>query len=140
MKGTKSEQTELRDEALYAAYKEALASSKAVDHNEAVRIALQSPQPRMWVSFYGVYRALLRIVRNSREAPKGESRKHLLAEVERKYNELIKRRAFKDASLFFIASFIIAEPSTGFYLSEARAKRIIWGVRKKKRMAWVKRI
>lgn len=122
--------------ALYKAYKEAFASGKEVTHAQAIKMALHSPQPKLWVPFYGVYRALLRIVRGSRQAPKSEARKHLLSEVERKYRMLSEKRMFKGASLFFITSFIIAEPSTGFYISEAHAKRIIWRIRKKQRALW----
>lgn len=138
MKSIQEERTKLRDTALYNAYKEALASGKEVTHTEAIQMALKSPQPKLWVPFYGVYRALLHIVKGSRQAPKGEARKHLIAEVSRKYKMLIEKRMFRDASLSFIASFIISEPSTGFYLSEAHAKRIIWKIRKKRQAIWKK--
>lgn len=138
MENCHEERMRRRDVALYKAYKEALASGNTVTHSEAIQMALSSPQPKMWVPFYGVYRALLRIVRGSRQAPKGESRKNLLAEVERKYHALKEQRMFKGASLFFITSFIITEPSCGFYISEAHAKRIIWKMRKRQQALWRK--
>ena len=139
MKNTQNEYTRLRNEALYAAYKEALRSGKDVSNTEAIQMALRSPQPRMWVPFYGVYRALLAVVTGSRMPPKNMARKNLLREVEYKYNELVKRRAFKGASLFFLASFIAAEPSTGFYISEASAIKRICKMRKMKQGIWRKK-
>lgn len=138
MKTVDKEHTRLRDEALYQAYKTAFSSSKGVSHSEAIALALKSPQPRMWVSFYGVYRALLCLVKGSRRAPKDASRKDLLEEVDKKYRMLKEKRIFKDMSLLFIASFIIAEPSTGFYVSEEYAKKIIWRARKQRRGGWKK--
>lgn len=139
MKNNIDKHAYLRDLALYTAYKEALASKKDVTHTEAIKIALKSPQPKLWVPFYGVYRALLHIVKGSRKTPKGPVRKKLLAEVERKYRMLITKRMFQGASLFFITSFIISEPSSGFYISEEYAKRIIWRVRKNRQAAWRKK-
>ena len=136
MKSIQKEHTRLRDYALYEAYKDALSSSREISHAEAVRMALRSPQPRMWVSFYGVYRALLCIVKGSRRPPKDASRARLIEEVRGKYEKLRPQRIFKGASLFFIASFIIAEPSCGFFLSEERAKRSICKIRKERRAAW----
>ena len=139
MQNIKNEQTRLRDFAFYDAYKKALSSEGEVSHSEAIRIALESPQPRMWVSFYGVYRALLCIVKGSRRPPKDASRSKLLCEVERKYKMLREKRIFKDMSLFFLASFIISEPSQGFYISEVYAKKLVWKIRKERRAAWVKK-
>lgn len=139
MQGIKKEYTRLRDYALYDAYKEALSSNRGISHAEAVRMALMSPQPRMWVPFYGVYHALLCIVKGSRTPPKDTSRALLLEEVKRKYDKLKGQRIFKEASLFFIASFIIAEPSCGFFLSEERASRSIGEIRKERSAVWRKR-
>lgn len=138
MQNLKNEQTRLRDYALYEAYKSALASHGEISHSKAIQMALEAPQPRMWMSFYGVYRALLCIVKGSKRPPKDASRSRLLEEVERKYRRLKEKRLFKGASLFFIASFIIAEPSRGFYVSEEYAKRIVWKIRKERRGVWKK--
>lgn len=139
MQNIKNEQTRLRDFAFYDAYKKALSSGRDISHSDAIRIALESPQPHMWVSFYGVYRALLCIVKGSRRPPKDASRSKLLREVERKYKMLREKRMFSDVSLFFLASFIIAEPSQGFYISEVYAKKLVWKIRKERRAAWVKK-
>lgn len=139
MQSIKNEQTKLRDSAFYEAYKKALSSGGEVSHSDAIRMALESPQPRMWVSFYGVYRALLCVVKGSRRPPKDTSRSKLLCEVERKYKILREKRMFSDMSLFFMASFIIAEPSQGFYISEVYAKKLVWRIRKERRAAWIRK-
>lgn len=136
MKNTGKTNSNRRDEALYEAYKRILSSRKDISHAEAVRAALLEPQPCMWVSFYGVYRALLCLVKGSKKSPKSASRGHLLEEVERKYRKLREKKIFKGSSLFFLTAFIISEPSQGFYVSEKYANRIIWKVRKERRGAW----
>lgn len=133
-----SDLVEPRDEALYAEYKKALGVGERVTHEQAIQMALHAPQPRMWVAFYGVYRILLRIVHGSREAPKNKARLSLEGEIERKYYMLKRQRAFRNASLFFMASFIIAEPSVGFFVSKEYAKRIVWKKRKAHQRAWKK--
>ena len=139
MQRVKNEQARLRDEALYEAYKEVLSSEAGISHSEAVRRALKAAQPRMWMPFYGVYRALLYIVKGSKRPPKNASRSSLIEEVRQKYQRLREKRAFCNSSLIFLTAFIIAEPSQGFYVSEGYANRIIWKIRKERRMVWKKK-
>lgn len=124
-----------RDKALYETFKQVWKTHPELSYDEVIEQVLVSPQPRLWISFYGVYRMLLKILYGSRKGPKGKSRNCLEAEVRRKYATLIKHRVFSKASAYFIAAFIIAEPSRGFYISPAYAKRIIWRVRKDRRKA-----
>lgn len=138
MKRSGQDFVEPRDEAFYREYKKALAGKGVVTHMEAINIALRAPQPRMWVTFYGVYRMLLHIVYQSRKKPKAAARQGLEKEVAAKYRILRNQRAFKDASLFFLTSFIISEPSVGFYISPTHAQRIVWRMRKKHQMRWKK--
>ena len=123
----------IRDEALYAQFKKIWRDNPSLPFNEVIKLVLKSPQPRLWVSFYGVYRILQKILYGSRRGPKRKSRRGLEEEIERKYRALKRQPIFRDASAYFLASFIIAEPSRGFYLSEASAYRIILRIQKKHR-------
>lgn len=139
MKRSKSEIREARDEALYATFKTVLRENPELSYDEAVRKTMETRQPHMWVSFYGVYRTLLRIKKgmNGRKKPNAHLAKaHLEEEVERKYRKLSSSGFMKDASAFFLASFIIAEPSKGFYLSYIYAKKIISQRRKMHQRRW----
>ncbi len=139
MERLKSEQTKLRNAALYESYKNALRSSKCITHQQAVRMALNAPQARLWVPFYCVYRILLRFTKRQVRPPKRSARQALLYEVITKYDALRNKRQFKDAPLSLLASFVIAEPSNGFYISEAQAERIIRSMRKKQQTTWIKK-
>jgi len=139
MKRQKSDHRIPRDEALYEAYKNVLKKQPYLDSDKALEEALKAPQPRMWVSFYGVYRILLRIIHDSRDAPKNKARNSLELEIREKYERLKKRTIFSDASAYFLTSFIIAEPSNGFFVSFIYAKKVVGLVRKKHQSAWKKK-
>ena len=114
-----------RDEALYAQFKKTWGEHPELSSDEVIKLVLKSPQPRLWVSFNGVYRILRKILYNSWTEPKRIARYGLVAEVERKYRRLKQQPVFRDASAYFLAAFIIAEPSRGFYLSQGSAYNII---------------
>lgn len=92
----------------------------------------------MWMSFYGVYRIVLDIARGKEKRQKHKARKGVFEEIKRKYERLHRASVFQNASSLFITSFIIAEPTEGFLVSAAYAKRIIWRVRKQRQSAWRK--
>lgn len=119
-----------RDEALYAQFKKVWKENPQLSHDEVIQKVLESPQPRMWVSFWGVYRHLRKILYGSFRSPKRKHRDGLEAEIEKKYRMLKRQPIFRSASAYLLAAFIIAEPSKGFYLSPASAYRIIWRTRK----------
>lgn len=139
MKRPESDLRVPRNEAIYATYKRIMKEHPEFTNEEVIRAILESPQPRMWVSFYGVYRTLLRIVYNSRKAPLNKSRERLETDVRERYERLKEKRIFKDASLFFITSFIIAEPAKGFYMSPSRIIKTIGEVRKEHQRKWKKK-
>jgi len=124
---------EERDEALYKQFKQTWKSHPELSYDEVVDLILKSPQPRMWVGFYGVYHRLRRILYNSKNKLTIKAKQGLEQEVLEKYQRLTKQPIFKNASPYFLASFIIAEPSVGFYISAVHAKRIIWRTGKKHR-------
>lgn len=125
-----SAMTRQRDEALYAQFKKTWGEHPELSSKEVIRLVLRSPQPRMWVSFNGVYRILRKILYNSWSEPKRHARTGLVAEVERKYMRLKQQPIFREASAYFLAAFIIAEPSRGFYVSPGSAYNIIRRTRK----------
>lgn len=126
----------MRDEALYAAFKRALADDPRLTENEALRIALREKQPRLWLSFYGAYRIVLEIAKGKDKPQKHLARDGVVESIRRKYLRLRSHRTFKNSSSLFITSFIITEPADGFYLSRSYAKRIIWKMRKQKQSLW----
>lgn len=138
MKRGKSEHIEKRNAALYDAYKKACRECMGASQEELIEYAMKSRQPRMWVSFYGVYRILLRIMYGSREAPKQKSMHNLESDIRKKYEALRCRRAFKDASAFFMASFIMSEHTVGFYVSRSYASKVIRSERKRRQELWKK--
>lgn len=120
-----------RDEALYEQYKRIFRECDAgTPYNKIVEMTVNSPQPRMWVSFHGVYRLLRKICYNHGRGQYRAARSGLEDEVRIKYNRLRSNQFFKNASLYFLTSFIIMEPSRGFHISHSHAKRVLWKVRK----------
>lgn len=138
MKRPESDLRVPRNEAIYETYKKILREKPDLSKEEIVKEILNSKQPRMWVSFFGVYRTLLRIVYHSRSAPRNKSRQTLEEDVRVRYERLRSKRAFKNASLYFLTSFIISEPATGFYMSPSRVAKTIGEVRKQHQRQWKK--
>lgn len=130
----KSEHRELRDEALYEAYKKIRSTFPMLSFDEQIEKALTAKQPRMWVSFYGVYRILLKIIAQKSVTYKKNTRNSLAHDIETKYRRLLASPYMKNASAYFLTSFIIAEPSSGFYVSHSYAKRIIFNTIRKKQL------
>lgn len=128
----------LRDEALYSAFKKVLREHPDIPEQEAISIAIHSKQPCLWMSFYGVYRIVLGIANGKGRVQKHKARKGIVEVVRKKYVRLRSKPTFEKSSCLFIASFILAEPSEGFLVSESYAKRIIWRMRKQKQSLWRK--
>lgn len=122
---------EQRDEALYQEFKRIWKENPQLTYDEVIDRVLVAPQPRMWVGFFGVYHRLKRILYSSRKGLINKAKLGLEDEVARKYERLKKMYIFRDASPYFLVSFIIAEPAIGFFVSKAYAKRIIWRTCKK---------
>lgn len=137
---TKSDLSEPRNEALYAEFKKVMGNNPNISFTKAVSLVLESPQPRMWVPFDGVYDTLRAIVNKSGHKWKSKARSGLEEEVAQKYNAIKDRRMFRGTSLLFITSFIIMLPSRGFFISGHRAKRIIWDMKVKKRRERLQRL
>lgn len=119
-----------RDIALYKQFKKTWGENPDLPYEEVINKVLESPQPRMWMGFSKVYRTLLRLVRGEKKNEKWKSRKGFEEEVWAKYQRLKRQVIFREASIYLLASFIIAEPSRGFYLSWWRAYHIILNMRK----------
>lgn len=128
----------LRDEALYNAFKKVLRECPSIQEQEAISRTIHSAQPRLWLSFYGVYRIVLGLANGKGRTQKHKARNGIVEVVRRKYARLRSKPAFERSSCLFIASFILAEPSEGFLVSESYAKRIIWRMRKQKQSLWRK--
>jgi len=122
---------EQRNEALYRQFKETWKRYPSLNYDQVIELVLKSPQPRMWAGFISVYNRLRRILYNSKKELTVPAKSGLEKEVLEKYNKLIQQPIFRKASPYFLTSFIIAEPSTGFYISPAYAKRIVWRTCKK---------
>ena len=121
---------EERDEAVYATFKRVWASCPHLSYDEAIDKAINTEQPRLWASFHGVYRVLRKILYNHGNGLIGKYKPGLEEEVRVKYNRLKRQPIFREASPYFLAAFIVSQPSKGFYISHATAKRIIWKIRK----------
>lgn len=115
-----------RNEAIYEQYKKIWREKPHLSYDEVISEVLESPQPRMWLSFWCVYRTLLAIIKGQKGATKRESRKGQESEIWAKYERLKRQPIFRNASVYLLSAFIIAEPSRGFYISHIHAKRIIW--------------
>lgn len=119
-----------RDEQLYETFKKIWKEKPHLSFDEVIEEVLCSAQPRLWVGFSGVYRILRRILYGKEHDPNHKARGGLKGHIERQYFKLRKQVIFRKASPYFIASFIQAEPSRGFYISHSRAKIIIYKQRK----------
>lgn len=124
----KSEFYQERDEAVYKTYLNVLRRSKTpVDIHKAIDELRGEPQPRFWVPARTVYYIIRRYARYG-EAP----RKALQRDVIAKYNAIKDKRDLKGQSLSFIADFVTAQPTHGFYLSHRRLFDIIRKMRKER--------
>ena len=121
-----SENTSPRNAALYEAYRKALGGSDIISQKEAVIRAINTPQPRFWVSFTSVYRTLLEMISKGHPPCKRSSKKKLAKEIWDAYLRIKDKRVFRNASTYFIASFIVYEQSSGFYISYSHARRMIY--------------
>lgn len=126
----KSDYREYRDRELLRAYNEAFSTTELDEaegdfHTHVVRKVLALPQKVHWLSFWGIYRAVARLLSGK------EAVSDIDKEVERclpLVPEHIKRKADKK---YKIAEFIRRLPAKGFFISEEYAKRIIWERKRK---------
>ncbi len=133
-----------RDNAVYDTYLKTMRETKdTFDTDDIIRRVAVSPQPRIWVPARTVYNILRRHIKHhhpsntplmgsptSRAIPSGSPEGHphlspLARDVIAAYYRLKDRREFRGKSLYFIADFVTAEPSHGFYLSHRRLFDII---------------
>lgn len=138
MRTVKSEHKKARNEALYNEYKKVMREKTCLSEDEAIDIVLSSPQPRMWVPFNSAYKILRQILYGKNNPEKRVARSSLTEDIKAAYTKLSAHRLFrqKKRPAYFLTSFILAEPSCGFYLSHARAKIIIDSIRIERQRAW----
>lgn len=133
-----------RNAALFEAYKKARARlyNEAKDwsdfqkiHSRAVVEAIHTPQPRFWLTQYRTYK-ILRLMVNKKMSPEDfktwATRKGMHEELINTYYRLSKKLMFRGMSLWFTASFVTFEPSSGFFMSYHRAIRAIKAELKKR--------
>ena len=122
----------LKYDALYDAYKKALARSDVRSHEEAIFNAINSPTTRYWISIGGASRNIARILKGKPVLYKEGSVKHeLLMRVYQEYLRLSKSPLFRGSSIYFITSFAVMKPADKFYISYRSARRIISRHRRK---------
>ncbi|WP_300877898.1 hypothetical protein [uncultured Bacteroides sp.] len=122
-----------RDRCLYAAYLEALRDPDVKGYRQAINKAIASPTCRFWISPLQAYRYIMRIKKQeNRPIATGGTRKRIMEEVYRLYEEMSENRAFKGRSVYFIASFLVHHEAPEFYLSYDRAYFIINKMKKRK--------
>ena len=124
---------EERDEALYQAYVTALRQPDVKSHQQAIKVAINSPTSQFWIEPYRAYLEILWRNRNSRPYPTGKYRKELVDDLYREYLALKDTCLFRDTSTYFVSQFAAGRPARGFYLSMRSAVRIINRKRREKR-------
>lgn len=122
-----------RDRCLYAAYLEALRDPDVKGHRQAINKAIASPTCRFWISPLQAYRYIMRVKKlEGRPLATGETRRRIMEDVFRLYEEMRTKRAFKCSSVYFIASFLVYHEAPEFYLSYDRAYCIINKMKRKR--------
>ena len=122
---------EEKQKALFRAYKnarKALYNSgipSNMIHKEAIRMAINTPQDRFWITPYRVYRLLIDVVNKKRDHMTYGTRKEMYRQIVDTYYKIRGKRIFSGRPLIYIAQFVAYEPSQGFYMSESRAGRMI---------------
>lgn len=124
-----------RDVALYEAYKKA--RNKLIEeshrrgefwadiHTRAIKMAIETPQPRFWITQDRTYRLIRAIKKGKLTNTKWPTRRKMNRELLAAYERLVKTRMFKGMPYIFIASFLTFEPASGFFMSYHRALRAV---------------
>lgn len=121
-----------RDNALYKAYRDALRSEKVHSHQQAIRVALNSPTSRFWIPSFQAYREILKVKKTGEiKSPRG-IREKLIKDLYDKYLILKEKPMFRGYSTYFITCFVVSEAAPRFYISYSRALSIISRMRKQK--------
>lgn len=112
-------------EALWKAYKNAL-SQRGVTHSEAIRIAIDSPAPRFWIS---TEKASLQIFR--KECGKeftyceGTKNRRIMDIVYDKYLKLRQQPMHRDETRYHTVCWAVISQAPSFFISYRRARLII---------------
>lgn len=123
---------EERNLELYKAYIR-VCRTRNVSHNEAIRIAVNSPCSRYWISPDYVYREILAKINPNSSHIRCKPRvgkKSIYDQMFEEYKRLSKTPMFRGCSIFFISSFLVNRPAPNFCISYSRAKKIIERLRK----------
>lgn len=126
----KSDFKDERDAAFLKSFREAYSSINYKDcggdmMGAAIKMAINAPQPRHWLSFWGVYRIVSSLKRGQHGKRKGIHAKEIEREIAMLYEKVRQKRIHRDKSVYELTSFIIAEPAIGFYITEGYARRLI---------------
>lgn len=123
-----------RYKALWEAYQKALRNPEVKNHYDAIRIAIESPSPRYWISPAEASRQISRLRKGLPVVKYKENSKKLqvLMAVYERFKELEKLRAYRGASTEFITTFAVLSPAPCFYMSFPRARKIIDRIHKLK--------
>lgn len=123
-----------RDDALFAAYKNALRQPDVKSHQQAIRVAISSPTSQFWIEPYRAYREILWCKNGRRPFRISRHRKELVEDLYREYLRLKEQPMFRDCSTYFVSQFAACRIAPrGFYISELTATRIIHRKRYEKR-------
>ena len=150
-----------RDNAVYETYRRCIRNApKPIDIDAVLRDVANSKQPRFWVPARTVYNILRRYIRHRAplpppsapvqgasappspvspqavsplaSTPAQQSVSPLVHDILAAFHRLRNKREYRGKSLYFIADFVTAEPTRGFYLSKRRLFDIIRHIRKEK--------
>lgn len=143
-----------RDNAVYETYLRCIRNTpKTIDIDAVLRDVANSKQPRFWVPARTVYNILRRYIRHRAplpppsappssvppqavsplaSTPAQQSVSPLVRDILAAFHRLRNKREYRGKSLYFIADFVTAEPTRGFYLSKRRLFDIIRHIRKEK--------
>lgn len=124
-----------RDVALYNAYKDARkklfedASKKGLPltdiHTRAIRMAINTPQPRFWITQDRAYRIVRVLLKGKTLNKTWPTKRKMYEELLSAYRRMEQCRMFKGMPVIFITSFLTFEPASGFFMSFSRALRAI---------------
>lgn len=128
MQKEKSEFYKERDDAIYNTYLRVLRRQQPpVDINRVIDEMRHEPQPRFWVPARTIYYIIRRYARYHEV-----SNKPLPRDVISRFNHVRNKRELKGQSLSFIADFVTASATKGFYLSHRRLFDIVRRMRKER--------
>lgn len=117
-----------RYEALYKAYKEAL-RRKGVSHEEAIKIAINSPSPRFWISIAKAYKQIRRKERGEDFSyAQGSLKRKVIEKVYEKYLYYRKLPTHRNKPIFTTVCWAVHSQAPSFYISYVRALKIITAI------------